>query len=370
MPNLAQNPHEAPPPDFGLDCFLPAQQPLVNDFHISHEEAAQRLLAIWQAQNALDRQEWNVQLEADARATQQAREQQCHKDKEQQRLQMEEQESVLQEERKKNCNKFLLFADTQISTSTPVLPSPLALRKLRKGEYCELYFFTNKDLMDMQAYLPLVDDEALAITQDNQGLHSFVPVAAARAKQLVIEDKDLTWPQIDEAMHRILQAMKENGWDQKRLESHLGFWMALGAHEWRHDAEETSRKALIIYQATARRRWHDMLGTAHSFNLKYINEELLSKIRRELTHKAHNWAIKQANEVSPQNYRALSPQLSSFYSQKPSLIHHTLHHFTRPGFTPQCPWDRTHYTATLHVAPASITRHSIWLLRPLSLHFT
>jgi len=330
MPNLAQNPHKAPPPDFGLDCFLPAQQPLVNDFHISHEEAAQRLLAIWQAQNALDRQEWNVQLEADARATQQAREQQCHKDKEQQRLQMEEQESVLQEERKKNCNKFLLFADTQISTSTPVLPSPLALRKLRKGEYCELYFFTNKDLMDMQAYLPLVDDEALAITQDNQGLHSFVPVAAARAKQLVIEDKDLTWPQIDEAMHRILQAMKENGWDQKRLESHLGFWMVLGAHKWRHDAKEMSRKALIIYQATVWRCWHDMLGTAHSFNLKYINEELLSKIQWELTHKAHNWAIKQANKVSPKKLPCPLSATLEFLLTK-NRLSYTIHFITSPA---------------------------------------
>ena len=255
MPNFAQNPHEAPPPDYGLECFLPARQPLVvNDFLISHEEAAQRLLAIWQAQNALDRQEWDAHLEADVQAAQRAREQQQHEEEERQRLLMEEQGTALQEEKKKNRNKFLPFADTQISTSTPILPSPLALRKLRKGEYCELYFFTNKGLADAQAYSPSMDDEALAITQDDHGLHSFVPVAAARAKQSVIEDKDLTWAQIDEATHRMLQAMKENGWDQKRLESHLGFWMALGAHEWRHDSEETSRRALIVYQATARRR--------------------------------------------------------------------------------------------------------------------
>ena len=143
-----------------------------------------------------------------------------------------------------------------------------------------------------------MDDEVIAITQDDHRLHLFVPVAAARAKQSVVKDKDLTWAQVDKATHRMLQAMKENGWDQKRLESHMGFWMALRAHEWRHNSEETSRKALIVYQATARRQWHDTLGTAHSFNLKYINKDLLSKIQRELAHKAHNWAIKQANEVS------------------------------------------------------------------------
>jgi len=81
--------------------------------------------------------------------------------------------------------------------------------------FLELYFFTNKGLADAQAYSPSMDDEALAITQDDHGLHSFVPVAAARAKQSVVEDKDLTWAQINEATHCMLQAMKENGWDQK-----------------------------------------------------------------------------------------------------------------------------------------------------------
>jgi len=41
MPNIAQNPHEVPPLNYELDRFLPAQQPLVDNFHISHEEAAQ-----------------------------------------------------------------------------------------------------------------------------------------------------------------------------------------------------------------------------------------------------------------------------------------------------------------------------------------
>jgi len=151
-------------------------------------------------------------------AEQCAREQQQHEDDEQLRRQVEEQETALQEERKKNRNKFLPFMDTQISTSTPVLPSPLALRKLHKGEYCELYFFTNKGLADAQSCSPSMDNEALAITQDDHGMHSFILVAAARAKQSVIEDKDLTWTQIDKAMHCMLQAMKENGWDQKWLD--------------------------------------------------------------------------------------------------------------------------------------------------------
>ena len=152
MPNITQNPHEATPLDYGLDCFLPAQQLLVDDFNISHGEASQRLLAIWQTQNALDRQEWDAQQEVQAQEVHRAREQQQQQDEEQARAQIEDQEAALQEERKKNHTKFLPFADMQISTSTPVLPSSLALRKLRKGEYCELYFFMNKGLADAHAH--------------------------------------------------------------------------------------------------------------------------------------------------------------------------------------------------------------------------
>jgi len=55
--------------------------------------------------------------------------------------------------------------------STPILLSPLTLCKLCKGEYCKLYFFMNKGLADMQVYSPSMDNEVLAITQDNHRLH-------------------------------------------------------------------------------------------------------------------------------------------------------------------------------------------------------
>jgi hypothetical protein len=128
-----------------------------------------------------------------------------------------------------------------MSATAPVLPSPLALRKLRKGEFCELYFFTNKGLKDAQATSQSVDDEALAITQDEQGVHSFIPLAATKAKQSIIEDKDLMWHQIDEATHRIIQAMRESGWKEPRVQTHIDFWIALGAHNWRHHHDERRR---------------------------------------------------------------------------------------------------------------------------------
>ncbi|KAL4063389.1 hypothetical protein V8B97DRAFT_2026431 [Scleroderma yunnanense] len=222
MPNLAQNPYEAALPNYLLDHFFPTRQPLVEGFDIMQEEVAQHLMAIWQAQNTLDCQKWDAE--------------------QQQHAQEEEHNAILWDEQKKNWNKFLPFADTQISIMPPILSSSLALWKLCKGKYCKLFFLPTKTW--------LMPKLSLALTQDDQGLHTFIPIVATRVKQSVIEDKDLSWAQIDESTHHILQAMKENRWDQKHIDSHLQFWMALGAHEWRHDPDKTTKQALIIYQAT------------------------------------------------------------------------------------------------------------------------
>ncbi|KAI9568774.1 hypothetical protein HD554DRAFT_1993628, partial [Boletus coccyginus] len=108
---------------------------------------------------------------------------------------------------KKNCSKFLAYTDVPMSSTPPVIPSPLMLCKLCKGEFCELYFFTNKGLADAQVTSHSTDDEALTLIQDDHSLHSFIPLASAKAKQNVIDDKDLLWIQIDEATPRIICAM-------------------------------------------------------------------------------------------------------------------------------------------------------------------
>jgi hypothetical protein len=97
--------------------------------------------------------------------------------------------------------------------------------------------------------------------------------------------KDLTWVEVDEAAPRLLQAMRENGWDGERIQSHLQFWMALGSHEYRHDSDEFGKRALIVYQDTARRRWHNLLGTPQSFDLVPIDKGMIKEIRDKLLHK-------------------------------------------------------------------------------------
>ena len=295
---IISNPHDALPPDYLAIRYTASRQSLIDAFAITNEEAAQRLTDIWLEQNAIDREEWDAQVEAEAALARQREEQRRTEAEERQRRQEEELEQAKQDERKKNRNKFLPFADAPMSATPPVIPSPLALRKLRKGELCELYFFTNKGLADAQVTSYSADDEALTLVQDDQGMHSFIPIASAKAKQGVIDDKDLTWHQIDEATHRIIQAMRDCGWDEARVQTHVEFWMALGSHAWRHHHDERRKKALIQYQAVARRRWHDTLGTPNSFSLKYIQQSVLDDIRTEIVDSAAATAASAAKEAS------------------------------------------------------------------------
>ncbi|KIK85603.1 hypothetical protein PAXRUDRAFT_14508 [Paxillus rubicundulus Ve08.2h10] len=151
------------------------------NFGISHEEAVQHLLKIWMVQNQLECQDWNIQQKWKLTKPDRNR---------------NEEEAVHQEERKKNHNKFLPFNNVRVAPTIPIMPSPHALHKLQKGEYVELHYFTNKGLAEAQSISHSVDDNALTLLQDEQGLHSFVPIAVAKAKETVIPDHELMWPQI------------------------------------------------------------------------------------------------------------------------------------------------------------------------------
>ncbi|KAL4063016.1 hypothetical protein V8B97DRAFT_2026537 [Scleroderma yunnanense] len=204
MLNLMWNPHSVVAPDYAMDCFILACQPFINNFNLSYKEATWHLTAIWHRQTTIERQEWD----------------------------------------------FLPFTDTQILVIPPILSSPLTLWKLHKGEYCKLYFFTNKELDDAQT-----------------------------------------------TSHA---SMKENSWEK-----------TLGMHKWYQDPDKISKHALIIYQATIQKRWHDILGIPYTFNLKYLNDELLSRIRSDLIHKAHTAAVIQAKEVNQWLIKALASQQRS-----------------------------------------------------------
>ncbi|KAI6000106.1 hypothetical protein EDD15DRAFT_2160344, partial [Pisolithus albus] len=143
------------------------------------------------------------------------------------------------------------------------------------------------------------DDDALTLLHTSDGLHTFVPLAAAQAKGSITRDEDLSWEEFSEATHRLATAMRENDWPEERIASHVKFWLALESHPWRHGHCEISKRALLAYQARVRRKWHDTLATPHSFNIAHINTTLLMQIRDELVHSARVAELETLKQVSP-----------------------------------------------------------------------
>ncbi|KIN97237.1 hypothetical protein M404DRAFT_32459 [Pisolithus tinctorius Marx 270] len=184
--------------------------------------------------------------------------------------------------RKKYKAKFTPIRNIKAPTGPVNIPAPYASRKLLKGEYCELYFFTNAGLAEAESFNPSVDDEALTLLKTDSGQHLWVPASATRDKASVIKDEDLTWEQFGEAALRMVEAMRNHDWPEESVQMHIDFWTALESHPWRRSPREHYKRALLLYQSQQRQRWHRSNLGSYRWSLAELNEELLNTAKDEI----------------------------------------------------------------------------------------
>ncbi|KAI6001743.1 hypothetical protein EDC04DRAFT_2611961 [Pisolithus marmoratus] len=297
MPTLACNPHHVIPPDLTSKNFCLAREQLITDGG-DHKTAACQLTLVWNLNNDLEKQEWDCQVQQER---QEVADRECQEEEEQERQQIEQErecELALQEEKKK--------MQSYISMDPIIIPSQVAICKLCKGNFIELYYFTNKGLCNTELFTQSADDDVLTLLQTSNSLHSFIPLATAQAKGSVMKDEDLSWEEFSEAAHHLATTMKENNWPKERIDSHIKFWLALKSHPWRHSICEISKQALLAYQAQVRCKWHDTLATPHSFNIAHINTTLLTQIRDKLVHAACIAKLESLKQAS----LSLNPHIS------------------------------------------------------------
>ncbi|KAI6120819.1 hypothetical protein EDD16DRAFT_1893819 [Pisolithus croceorrhizus] len=183
------NPHLAMPLDFTSKRFRQAREQIIANSG-DHDMAANQLALIWMLNNDLEKQDWDCQVQQ-----QQLAAAECER-------QEEEEWERWQEERKKYWHKHVPIPQDAVISSDPIIiPSPIAVCKLCKGDFVELYYFTNKGLCNAELSTHLADDEALALLQMGDSLHSFIPLTAAQAKGTITADEDLSWEEFTEAAH-------------------------------------------------------------------------------------------------------------------------------------------------------------------------
>ncbi|KAG1809924.1 uncharacterized protein HD556DRAFT_1223149 [Suillus plorans] len=154
---------------------------------------------------------------------------------------------------------------------------------MKSGDYCELFYFTNTGLEEASQATFTADEDALVMLPTSDGLHKWIPAGAARdPKAHVLKDENLTWEQFNEAAPRMIMIMRENDWLDDRIDMHVAFWSALQNHRWRHDFDAHKQRALLLYQAQQRRRWHLSIGSSNSWSLAKINQDLLNEARESI----------------------------------------------------------------------------------------
>jgi len=176
--------------------------------------------------------------------------------------------------------------DTLIPEGLPHFPAPFAMDKIKALEYVELWYFTKEGIMDAGKLTPTAVDDTYGLQRTETGL-TLQQVKATRASRNVIPDEALSWEQITIARHNMLKAAAS--WPDEHRQVLANFFMNLESLS----AEGSHPRALILYQATARRRWHGTLkGLGDRFNLANISKPLLLSLENK---------IRDADQESTQN---------------------------------------------------------------------
>ncbi|KAF9230673.1 hypothetical protein BU15DRAFT_68995 [Melanogaster broomeanus] len=221
------NPHLELLPDYNSERHAATRQRLI-DRGIDEHLIVPALEDIWRDNNAEKRELWDERLRLEAQATLEAERLAAEETDLRRRALADELELAKQEERKKYKNKYIPIPNVAVPTGPIIIPSAYALNKLRKGEYCELYYFTNRGLAEDENSLPSLDDEAMTLTKSENGTHSFIALSSAKAKALLIKDEDLSWEEFNQANFRMVNAMRQCEWAEERVRCNRhNAWLSL-----------------------------------------------------------------------------------------------------------------------------------------------
>ncbi|KIK93190.1 hypothetical protein PAXRUDRAFT_12802 [Paxillus rubicundulus Ve08.2h10] len=200
MPRLLHDPNLDVCPDYASELFAGTRARIVNA-HTTEEQAILILQEIWQQQaDDLEEREQAVLCKEEQRAL----EVELLKDKE---------EVARKEEKKKNKHKYLpILQGVGVPTESQVIPATHVVRKLDKGEYVELWHFTNDGLDDTLDTSTSVDPDAMVMSCLLDRLTAWVSAAAACSLTKLVEDQNLIFEDFCQAAPRFVEAIQQANW--------------------------------------------------------------------------------------------------------------------------------------------------------------
>ncbi|KAG2082663.1 uncharacterized protein F5147DRAFT_803395 [Suillus discolor] len=298
-------------PDFSGDPYQASRASLVSPT-TTDAQAADLLRAVWITTNNSLCAQWRQQVTEDERLR--AEEQRlAEEESERQRLALRlEEEATTADERKKNRIKHIPIPVRRRpdSTDDEVLVSDFALRKIDKGHFVELYYWTNVGLQDAHSNYRTRDDEGMIPTAADDGSTVWVNAAVAKPSSRVIADRDLSPVEFAQAVLRMIAALEDYDWPVQRVQMLARFWGALMLHRYWNSMDRIAQRAIMIYQEEQRRAWHNAIPLPKgAWDISILDEDALlrtfDRVFRDMRHR-------DLDEQRQPWRRPLPPSFSSF----------------------------------------------------------
>ncbi|KAG1798857.1 uncharacterized protein HD556DRAFT_1231844, partial [Suillus plorans] len=160
--------------------------------NINGAQAIIVLRNIWQADNIAAKAQWRAQVEEDRERCEHVQRLNKEEQERQKQDHCDEDEAAQKEDRKKNKFKYTVIPDLDVPTKPVIIPSSYVIRKLDKGDYVELWYFTNTGL-DEAKLKSSIDEDAMVMVTLAGGETAWVSAASMQNAGAVIDDRHLTF---------------------------------------------------------------------------------------------------------------------------------------------------------------------------------
>lgn len=192
-----------------------------------------------------------------------------------------------EEERREAEKKIPKIADFDYNTAVAddlSNPPTYAIECLRKRKLVPLWYFTEEANQELAKLQESHTEDALHLSKGDGGLVLKPSISEAHAKK-VVPDQNLTWKQMCSSYTNLLDAMRATGWPKKHCDALASFFFLVEKNKLQHMPH--GERALLLYMASVRRKWHDALlhpdeDSNKPFNIGLFNQALLDGIARKV----------------------------------------------------------------------------------------
>lgn len=166
--------------------------------------------------------------------------------------------------------------ESKIPDRLPQKAARFAVERVQNIDWVQLHYFTKEGTEEAANDPAILLNNSLQLVETENGF-SLQHTKSAKPAKNVVEDEDLTWSQLLSARHNLIKAT--TGWPEKHKMAHAYFFVRLEELK----AAGLDEKALVLYQAATRKRWHAALkGEGEPFNISNINFTLLADFQNKV----------------------------------------------------------------------------------------